>query len=85
MRGAGNVTLQVKGLPSGITAGDIVFLTSNGNPVSGLTVTSVTTSTDGKLTYAAPAIDASKNVLAVQVGAIYVRLTSAYVQENPLG
>lgn len=85
VRGAGNVTLQVKGIPSGITTGDIVFLTSNGNPVSGLTVTSVTSSADGKLTYAAPAIDASKNVLAVQVGAVYVRLTSAYVENNPLG
>lgn len=85
VRGAGNVTLAVTGIPSGITTGDIAFLTAGGSPVSGLTVTSVTTSSEGKLTYAAPAIDTSKNVLAVQIGAIYVRLTSAYVNSNPLG
>ena len=51
----------------------------------GLTVTSVTSSTEGKLTFAAPAIDASKNVLAIQIGEIYVRLTSAYTESNPLG
>lgn len=85
VRGAGNVTLAVTGIPSGITAGDITYLTSGGSPVSGLTVTSVTSSTDGKLTFAAPAIDASKNVLAIQIGAVYVRLTSAYTESNPLG
>lgn len=85
VRGAGNVTLAVTGLPSGVTAGEITYLTSGGNPVPGLTVTSVTSSTDGNLTFAAPAIDASKNVLAVQVGAIYIRLTSAYTENNPLG
>lgn len=85
VRGAGNVTLAVTGIPSGITAGEITYLTSGGNPVSGLAVTSVTSSTDGKLTFAAPAIDASKNVLAIQIGAIFVRLTSAYTESNPLG
>lgn len=84
-RGAGNVTLAVTGIPSGITKEDIAFLTAGGAPVPSLTVTSVTTSSEGKLTYAAPAIDASKNVLAVQIGTIYVRLTSAYVNSNPLG
>lgn len=85
VRGAGNVTLAVTGIPSGITKEDIAFLTANGAPVSGLSVTSVTSSSEGKLTYAAPAIEANKNVLAVQIGAIYVRLTSAYVNSNPLG
>lgn len=85
VRGAGNVTLAVTGIPSGITTGDIAFLTAGGAPVPSLTVTSVTSSSEGKLTYAAPAIEASKNVLAVQIGAIYVRLTSAYVNSNPLG
>lgn len=85
VRGAGNVTLAVTGIPSGITAGMITYLTSGGNSVPGLTVTSVTSSTDGKLTFAAPAIDASKNVLAIQIGEIFVRLTSAYTESNPLG
>ena len=85
VRGAGNVTLAVTGIPSGVTKEDIVFLTTGGNPVQGLSVTSVTTSAEGRLTYAAPAIDAAKNVLAIQVGAIYVRLTSAYETSNPLG
>lgn len=85
VRGAGNVTLVVTGIPSGISTSDIAFLTAGGAPVSGLNVTSVTSSSEGKLTYAAPAIEASKNVLAVQIGTIYVRLTSAYVNSNPLG
>lgn len=85
VRGAGNVTLAVTGIPSGVTANQITYLTSGGNPVPGLTVTSVTSSTDGKLTFAAPAIDASKNVLAIQIGEIFVRLTSAYTESNPLG
>lgn len=85
VRGAGNVTLAVTGIPAGVTANQITYLTSGGNTVPGLTVTSVTTSTEGKLTFAAPAIDASKNVLAIQVGEIYVRLTSAYTESNPLG
>lgn len=85
VRGAGNVTLVVTGIPSGISTSDIAFLTAGGAPVSGLNVTSVTSSSEGKLTYVAPAIEASKNVLAVQIGTIYVRLTSAYVNSNPLG
>ena len=85
VRGAGNVTLAVTGIPSGVAANMITYLTSGGNPVPGLTVTSVTSSTEGKLTFAAPAIDASKNVLAIQIGEIYVRLTSAYTESNPLG
>ena len=85
VRGAGNVTLTITGIPAGITASQITYLTSGGNPVPGLTVTSVTSSTAGKLTFAAPAIDASKNVLAMQIGEIYVRLTSAYTESNPLG
>lgn len=85
VRGAGNVTLAVTGIPAGITAGQITYLTSGGNPVPGLTVTSVTSSIAGKLTFAAPAVDAGKNVLAIQIGEIYVRLTSAYTESNPLG
>lgn len=85
VRGAGNVTLTATGIPSGISTGDITFLTAGGAPVSGLTVTNVVSSSDGKLTYSAPAIEANKNVLAIQIGTIYVRLTSAYVNSNPLG
>lgn len=85
VRTEGNVTLEVQGIPAGITASDIKFLTSNGAVVSGLSVTSVVSSVDGKLVYSAPAISESQNVLAVQVGAIYIRLTSAYVNPNPLG
>lgn len=85
VRGAGNVTLAITGIPAGISANQITYLTSGGNPVPGLTVTSVTSSTAGKLTFAAPAISADKNVLAMQIGEIYIRLTSAYTESNPLG
>lgn len=81
-RSAGNVTIDCVSVPAGVQAGDIKFLTSGGSPVSGLAVTSVTSSAAGRLVYASPAIDASKNVVAVKIKDVYLRLTSAYVKDN---
>ena len=85
IRGAGNVTLSVPGIPAGILASDIKFLTTNGAVVSGLSVTTVVSSENNKLVYTAPELSSSHNVLAVQIGIIYIRLTSAYVNPSPLG
>lgn len=88
VRPATNTLINCAGLPAGVTAGNIKFLTANGNEVSGLAVTSVTTSTAGSIRYEAPEITESQNVLAVSIGGVYVRLTSAYVrtsEDNPLG
>lgn len=85
IRGAGNVTLSIPGIPAGILASDIKFLTADGAVVSGLSATAVVSSEANKLVYTAPELTSTHNVLAVQIGIIYVRLTSAYVNPNPLG
>lgn len=85
IRGAGNVTLSIPGIPAGILASDIKFLTTDGAVVSGLSATAVVSSEANKLVYTAPELTSTHNVLAVQIGIIYVRLTSAYVNPNPLG
>lgn len=88
VRPASNVLITCTGLPAGVTASDIKFLTANGAPVSGLSVTSVITSEAGSLRYSAPELTEAQNVLAISVSNVFVRLTSAYVrtsEDNPLG
>lgn len=88
VRPATNTLIDCAGLPAGVEASGIQFLTANGNVVPGLTVTSVTSSTAGSIRYQAPEITEAQNVLAVSIGGVFVRLTSAYVRssdDNPLG
>ena len=79
VRQAGTATITCKGLPPSVQANQIKYLDSSGSPIADLTVTSVTSSVAGKIIFEAPTIDKSKNAVAVQVGSVYVRLTSAYV------
>lgn len=85
VRSAGTVTLSIPGIPAGILVSDIKFLTADGAVVSGLSATAVLSSENNKLVYTAPELTSAHNVLAVQIGIIYVRLTSAYVNPSPLG
>lgn len=82
VRDAGTATITCKGLPAGVQATQIQYLTAAGAPVSSLTVSSVTNSVAGKIVFEAPQITSSNNVVAVQIGSVYVRLTSAYVEEG---
>ena len=89
VRGSGTATITCKGLPAGVTAEQIKYLDGSGAPISALSVTSVTSSVAGKIVFVAPRVEATHNALAVQVGSVYVRLTSAYVYsggegDNPL-
>lgn len=79
VRKAGTATITCKGLPPSVQANQIKYLDSSGSPIADLTVTSVTSSVAGKIIFEAPTIGKSKNAVAVQVGSVYVRLTSAYV------
>ena len=79
VRNAGTATITCKGLPAGVQANQIKYLDGSGAPIADLTVTSVTSSVAGKIIFEAPTIGKSKNAVAVQVGSVYVRLTSAYV------
>lgn len=82
VRPAALTSIKCGGIPANVVANDITFLTANGTPVSGLAVTSVTSSKAGSIEYNAPAITEAQNVLAVKVSNVYVRLTSAYVRND---
>lgn len=85
VRAAGTATITCKGLPAGVQAAQIKYLDASGAPITALTVTTVTSSVAGKIVFEAPAIDAAKNAIAMQVGSVYVRLTSAYVYSGDDG
>lgn len=90
VRGAGTVTLTGAGIPAGIAAGDIQYLTANGGAVTPAIAVTGVTSKAGSLSYTAPAIPETSNALAIKAGDVYIRLTSAYVRgggvdENPFG
>lgn len=85
VREAGSATITCNGLPAGIQAAQIKYLDGSGLPISALTVSTVTSSVAGKLIFDAPEVEASQNALALQVGNVYVRLTSAYVYSGGEG
>lgn len=85
VRQAGTVNITGNALPAGITAAGVIYLSADNTPVS-VEVTDVV-SAAGSITYEAPALTESMNIVAVQLGGVYTRLTSAYVHtpDNPLG
>lgn len=89
VRDAGTVTLTGSAIPSNVTASDIKYLTNGGSELS-ITVTDVV-SAAGSLSYSAPALLESSNILGVRVKGVFIRLSSAYVTQdneqnpNPLG
>lgn len=85
VRGAGTATINCKGLPAGVQASAIKYLDASGAPIAALTVSSVTSIAAGKIEFDAPAVKADQNALAIQVGSVFVRLTSAYVNKGDEG
>lgn len=82
VRDAGTVTITCAGLPAGVAAGAIKYITAGGSTIDSITITSVASSTVGRIQYTAPEIAESANALAVKISNVYVRLTSAYVKED---
>ena len=84
VRDAGVVHITGAAIPAGITAATITYLTKDNTPVA-VAVTDVV-SAAGALSYGAPAITTAQNVVAVKVGNVYVRLSSAYVktEDDPM-
>lgn len=80
-RPEGTATVTCEGLPADVQPAQISYITSTGLPVTALIVSSVASSVAGKIVFEAPAIESSDNVVAVQIGGVYVRLTSAYVKK----
>ena len=85
VRSEGTADLQCVGLPAGITAENIKYLDGAGSEIEELTVSSVTSSTSGRLKFKAPKVEASNNAVAIQAGSVFVRLTSPYVSRNTGG
>lgn len=85
VRDAGAATIKCKGLPAGVQAAQIKYLDGSGAPITALSVTAVAFSTSGRIVFTAPAVTAAQNALAVQVGSVFVRLTSAYVYSGDEG
>lgn len=85
VRNSGTATITCAGLPAGVQAAQIKYLDGSGAPIAAFSVPSVTSSVAGKLIFTAPAVTEDKNALALQVGSVFVRLTSAYVHQNQEG
>lgn len=86
---AGNVKLLGAAIPAGLTASNIIYHTPAGAIDPVITVSAIN-SAAGSVSYTAPAITASQNIIAVQLGSVFFRLSSAYVKDNgkdqdPLG
>lgn len=82
VRASSETSIVCAGIPSGVTAANIKFLTSGGNEVAGLAVTNVVSSAAGSIKYLSPEITEANNVLAVSIGGVFLRLTSAYVKSQ---
>lgn len=85
VREAGLATITCNGLPAGVQAAQIKYLDGSGSPIAALAVTSASSSVAGKISFAAPKVEAAHNAVALQVGTVYVRLTSAYVYSGDEG
>lgn len=84
-RNAGKVSIACAGLPAGVQADQIKYLNGSGAPIAGLSVTSVESSVADKIVFTAPSVTNNQNAVALQVGNVYVRLTSAYVYQSTEG
>lgn len=86
---AGTVKLTGNAIAAGLTAAQIIYMNASG-PVSPAISISAVVSKVGSVEYTAPQIRDTDNIVAVQLGNVFFRLSSAYTKEegadgNPLG
>lgn len=84
---AGTVKLTGNAIPGGLTEAQIIYMNAAG-PVSPAIAISDVTSVAGSVEYTAPQIKDTDKIIAVQLGSVFFRLSSAYTKEeepNPLG
>lgn len=86
---AGTVKLTGNAIAAGLTAAQIIYMNAAG-PVSPAISISDVVSKVGSVEYTAPQIRDTDNIVAVQLGNVFFRLSSAYTKEegadgNPLG
>lgn len=85
VRNSGSADIQCVGLPAEITAEQIKYLDGAGSTIEDLKVTTVNSSTSGRLKFKAPEVVSRNNAVAIQVGSVFVRLTSPYVSRSTGG
>ena len=81
---AGTVSLTGDAIAAGLTADQIVYMNASGAVTPAVAITSVT-SKAGSVSYTAPQIRDTDNVVALQLGNVYFRLSSAYTKEKKAG
>lgn len=84
---AGTVKLTGNAIPAGLTAAQIVYMNAAGSVAPAVEISAVV-SVAGSVEYTAPQIKDTDNIVAVQLGSVFFRLSSAYTKEeapNPLG
>lgn len=84
---AGTVKLTGNAIPGGLTAAQIIYMNASGAITPAITISDVT-SVAGSVEYTAPQIKDTDNIVAVQLGSVFFRLSSAYTKEeepDPLG
>lgn len=86
---SGTVKLTGNAIPSGLTDSLIVYMNASGAVTPAIVISNVV-SVAGSVEYTAPQIKDTDNIVAVQLGSVFFRLSSAYTKEegadgNPLG
>lgn len=81
---AGTVKLTGAAIAAGLTADQIIYMNAAG-PIAPAVAISNVVSTAGSLSYTAPQIQDTDNVIAVQLGNVFFRLSSAYTKEKVAG
>ena len=84
---SGTVKLTGNAIPSGLTDSQIVYMNASGAVIPAIVISNVV-SVAGSVEYTAPQIKDTDNIVAVQLGSVFFRLSSAYTKEeepNPLG
>lgn len=86
---AGSVKLTGDAIPSGLTAAQVIYMNASGAVTPAIVVSAVK-SVAGSIEFTAPQIRDTDNIVAVQLGTVFFRLSSAYTKKadpdgNPLG
>lgn len=77
---AGTVKLTGAAIPAELTADQIIYMNASGAISPAVEISDID-SAAGSLSYTAPAIKDTDKIIAVQLGNVYFRLSSAYIKE----
>ncbi len=78
---SGTVELTGNAIPSGLTADQIIYMNKSGAVTPAVEISNVE-SVAGSVKFTAPQIENTNNIVAVQLGSVFFRLSSAYVKND---